>query len=65
MSDKIKPSHHCSFCGKSNLEVSRMIAGDTATICDECIEICVITLFSNARSKPTPTEETPCNNPPA
>lgn len=65
MSDT-KPSHHCSFCGKSNFEVAQMIAGDCACICDECIEICVVTLFSEARKKPNPTTtEEPCNNQPA
>ena len=30
----------CSFCGKSNKEVKRLIAGHTVYICDECIELC-------------------------
>jgi ATP-dependent Clp protease ATP-binding subunit ClpX len=31
---------HCSFCGKSQDEVRKLIAGPTVYICDECIELC-------------------------
>lgn len=31
---------HCSFCGKSAQEVSKLIAGPTAFICDECTALC-------------------------
>src|SRR5262245_32575039 len=30
----------CSFCGKSQEEVKRLIAGPAAYICDECIDLC-------------------------
>ena len=30
----------CSFCGKSQREVRKLIAGPTVYICDECIELC-------------------------
>ena len=30
----------CSFCGKSQEEVRKLIAGPTVYICDECIELC-------------------------
>ena len=30
----------CSFCGKSQQEVKKLIAGPTVYICDECIELC-------------------------
>lgn len=30
----------CSFCGKSQSEVKRLIAGPTAFICDECVSLC-------------------------
>ena len=30
----------CSFCGKSQKEVKKLIAGPTVYICDECIELC-------------------------
>ena len=31
----------CSFCGKGQREVSKLIAGDSVYICDECVELCV------------------------
>ena len=30
----------CSFCGKSQNDVRKLIAGPTVYICDECIELC-------------------------
>src|SRR5512136_1951350 len=30
----------CSFCGKSQDEVTKLIAGPTVYICDECLELC-------------------------
>jgi ATP-dependent Clp protease ATP-binding subunit ClpX len=35
-----KGSLHCSFCGKSQHEVQRLIAGPTVFICNECIDLC-------------------------
>ena len=32
--------HFCSFCNKSQSEVKKLIAGPSAFICDECIELC-------------------------
>ena len=32
---------YCSFCGKSHLEVRKLISGPTAYICDECVRLCV------------------------
>jgi len=31
---------YCSFCGKSQHEVRKLIAGPTVFICDECVEAC-------------------------
>ncbi|MBV8803047.1 MAG: AAA family ATPase, partial [Gammaproteobacteria bacterium] len=31
---------HCSFCGKSQHEVRKLIAGPSAYVCDECISLC-------------------------
>lgn len=31
----------CSFCGRSQFEVRKLIAGNNAYICDECVELCV------------------------
>ena len=38
MSDK--KTLHCSFCGKSQKEVKKLIAGPQVYICDECIDLC-------------------------
>jgi ATP-dependent Clp protease ATP-binding subunit ClpX len=32
---------HCTFCGKSQHEVRKLIAGPTVFICDECVELCM------------------------
>jgi ATP-dependent Clp protease ATP-binding subunit ClpX len=34
-------SLRCSFCGKGQAEVRKLIAGRRAAICDECIHVCV------------------------
>src|SRR5262245_23885609 len=40
-SDPVAPQTlFCSFCGKSQHEVRKLIAGPTAFICDECVDIC-------------------------
>ncbi|MEQ1583621.1 MAG: ClpX C4-type zinc finger protein, partial [Candidatus Nitrotoga sp.] len=31
---------YCSFCGKSQHEVRKLIAGPSVFVCDECIELC-------------------------
>src|ERR1700729_3908841 len=36
-----KNSLYCSFCGKSQHEVRKLIAGPTVFICDECVELCM------------------------
>ena len=42
MSDKNnKNILYCSFCGKSQHEVRKLIAGPTVFICDECVELCM------------------------
>lgn len=44
MTDKNKDSKnalYCSFCGKSQHEVRKLIAGPTVFICDECVELCM------------------------
>jgi len=42
MAKPVKPGgkFQCSFCGKSQDEVRKLIAGPTVYICDECIELC-------------------------
>lgn len=36
-----KRSFRCSFCGKSQTEVKKLIAGPGVFICDECVELCL------------------------
>ncbi len=38
---KDKDSLFCSFCGKSQKEVKKLIAGPTVFVCDECVELCM------------------------
>ena len=45
MTDKSKESGsgkllYCSFCGKSQHEVRKLIAGPSVYICDECVDLC-------------------------
>lgn len=44
----------CSFCGKSQHEVKKLIAGPTAYVCDECISLCN-DIISEEISEETPT----------
>lgn len=46
---------HCSFCGKSQGEVYRLIAGHGAWICNECVELCTI-LLENEKGEIPPLE---------
>jgi ATP-dependent Clp protease ATP-binding subunit ClpX len=46
----------CSFCGKSQKEVRKLIAGPTVYICDECIELCndiIAEEYGQEESRPT------------
>jgi ATP-dependent Clp protease ATP-binding subunit ClpX len=36
----LNPTLHCSFCGKSQHEVRKLIAGPYVFICDECLGLC-------------------------
>lgn len=40
MSKELAQSLHCSFCGKSQHEVRRLIAGPAVFICNECVNLC-------------------------
>lgn len=39
------PTHKCSFCGKNNNQVRKIITGEGVCICDECIFLCVDIIF--------------------
>lgn len=43
---------HCSFCAKSQQEIKKLIAGPTAFICDECVELCNEILLDTDGSEP-------------
>ena len=43
---------HCSFCGKSEHEVRKLIAGPSVYICDECVDLCNDIMREELASKP-------------
>jgi len=59
-----KNTLYCSFCGKSQHEVRKLIAGPTVFICDECVELCMdiireehkTSLVKTGEGVPTPTD---------
>ncbi|MEO1505818.1 MAG: ATP-dependent Clp protease ATP-binding subunit ClpX, partial [Pseudomonadota bacterium] len=59
-----KNTLYCSFCGKSQHEVRKLIAGPTVFICDECVELCMDIIREEAKNSlvkssdgvPTPLE---------
>jgi ATP-dependent Clp protease ATP-binding subunit ClpX len=59
-----KSTLYCSFCGKSQHEVRKLIAGPTVFICDECVELCNDIIREESKSSlvktrdgvPTPSE---------
>lgn len=38
---KTDPKHVCDFCGKSKEEVEKLIVGEHAAICNDCVELCI------------------------
>ena len=44
----------CSFCGKSQHEVRKLIAGPTVFICDECVELCMDIIREENKVVPSP-----------
>ncbi len=45
----------CSFCGKSQNEVKKLIAGPTVYICNECIDICIEIISDDAQQEQSAT----------
>ena len=45
-----KSTLYCSFCGKSQHEVRKLIAGPTVFICDECVELCMDIIKEESKS---------------
>jgi ATP-dependent Clp protease ATP-binding subunit ClpX len=46
-----KNTLYCSFCGKSQHEVRKLIAGPTVFICDECVELCMDIIREETRPR--------------
>lgn len=55
--DKEENTLYCSFCGKSQHEVKKLIAGPTVFICDECVELCVEIIREETKSAPIKSGE--------
>ena len=50
---KNRPTVYCSFCGKSQHEVLKLIAGPKVCICDECIDLSVEIIKEEKEMKKT------------
>lgn len=50
---------HCSFCGKSQHEVRKLIAGPSVYVCDECVSLCNDIINEEARDNKTTTVAQP------
>lgn len=49
------PTTNCSFCGKSEDQISQMVAGPGVYICNECVALCE-EIFANGTRADEPTE---------
>ena len=47
---------YCSFCGKSQTEVKKLIAGPSVFVCDECVELCNDIIKEESHEKPESAE---------
>ncbi len=55
---------YCSFCGKNQHEVKKLIAGPNVFICDECVDLCTdiikeeskTSLLKSSKDVPSPSE---------
>ncbi len=52
-----KNTLYCSFCGKSQNEVRKLIAGPTVFICDECVELCMDIIREETKSTGLKSDE--------
>ena len=55
--DESKSTLFCSFCGKSQHEVRKLIAGPTVFICDECVELCMDIIREEHKSAVTKSSD--------
>ena len=56
-SGESKNTLYCSFCGKSQHEVRKLIAGPTVFICDECVELCMDIIKEEGKGSLAKTQE--------
>jgi len=57
MTKETKNTLYCSFCGKSQHEVRKLIAGPTVFICDECVELCMDIIKEESKSNLAKNDE--------
>ena len=56
MANRNDPTAKCSFCGKAQAEVGRLIAGPGVHICDQCVGLCHTMILRDGagRDRPEP-----------
>ena len=55
MTDVSARTFYCSFCGKAQGEVAKLIAGPTVFICNECVDLCQHIMSGRPLEKPAAT----------
>ena len=50
LEDVTKSVPYCSFCGKTEAAVQRLVAGPHSFVCDECIELCMTIVRDDSTS---------------
>ena len=63
MSSDNNKTKRCSFCGRSEDEVKKLIAGPNVYICDECVEVCEGILADELEPEADDLAEERCTNP--
>lgn len=53
-------THHCDFCGKSKENVEKLIVGDQAAICNDCVDLCV-SILDDKKVKEFPQDKKTLN----
>lgn len=54
---KTETKHGCDFCGKSKEDVEKLILGEQAAICNDCIDLCVDILKDEKEKEPSKTQQ--------
>ena len=63
MSDLTNAPKCCSFCGKRQNEVEKLIAGENAFICNECVDICLDLVQTQQQAEETDWDSRPLPKP--